>query len=144
MRYPPNFIGFLKAVFDTFLGKKLRPGIPRDEHVWNPDDYDIHEPGKDPGKEFWRARAEELAERKEQEKIEAEKRMIEDYEFMHKDDREDETAADEPGAIVESRSFVTRGEGTAESAEEDATKDYGSSGTNDFDVDSWMDFDAEF
>ena len=144
MRYPPNFIGFLKALFDPFRGKKLRPRIPWDEHVRNPDDYDIYEPGKDPGMEFWRARAEELAERKEQEKFEAEERMIEDYEFRHKDDREDKNAADGPEAIVEKRSFVTREEGTTDLAEEDAAEDYDSSDGDDFNADSGTDFDGEF
>lgn len=144
MRYPPNFIGFLKALFDTFRGKKLRPRIPKDEPARDIEDYEIYEPDKDPGMEFWRARAEELAERKEQEKFEAEERMIEDYEFRHKDDREDENAADEPKATVEKRSFITREDCPAKWAEEDAVKDYDSSDGDDFNADSGMDFDGEF
>ena len=86
MQYPPTFLGFLKAIFDTVQGKKLRPRIPKDEPARDIEDYQVYEPDKDPGKEFWQKKAEELAERKEQEKFEAEERMIEDYEFQHKDD----------------------------------------------------------
>ncbi|MFH1014437.1 MAG: hypothetical protein V1762_00720 [Nitrospirota bacterium] len=135
MRYPPNFKGFLKALFDTLRGKKLRPRIPKDESERNIDDYEIYEPEKDPGMEFWQKKAEEFAERKEQEKLAAEKRMIEDYESRHKDDKEAESANDEPKAIVESKSFVTRHENTTELPEKDA---------GDFHADVGIELDKEF
>lgn len=132
MRYPPTFLGFLKAVFDTFvLGKKLKPVIPKDEYGWNIDGYEVYEPGKDPGMEFWQARADEIAARKESENLEKDKRIIEDYEFRHKDDIEVKAATDEPKVIVESKSFV-EAEGNTGQAEGER---------DDFCADSGMSFD---
>lgn len=150
MEYPPTFLGFLKAVFDTLRGKKLRPRIPKDKSAKDIDDYEGYDSSKDPGKEFWHTEAQKLAERKEQDKIEAEKRMIEDYEFRHKDDREDENATDESEVIVENKSFVTREEGTTELVEEDASEDHDSVSdaddfsSNDFDTDIEGNFDSGF
>lgn len=135
MGYPPNFKGFLKALFDTFvLGKKLKPVIPKDERGWNVDGYEIYEPGNDPGMEFWQARADEIAARKECENLEKDKRIIEDYEFRHKDDIEVKVVTDGPKVIGESKSFVTRDEGPAESAED----------ADDFQADVGIEIDEDF
>ena len=148
MQYPPTFLGFLKAIFDTVQGKTLRPRIPKDEPARDIEDYEIYEPDKDPGMEFWRARAEELAERKEQEKFEAEERMIEDYEFRHKDDREDavetEVAGnpDEPGRT--DGEAITEGidKNGSEAGADDGIDDFESDA--DFDSDSGDGFDSDF
>jgi hypothetical protein len=122
VKYPPTFAGFLKAVFDTLRGKKLRPRIPKDEPVRDIDDYEIYEPDNGPGMEFWRAEAEKLAERKEQEKADAEKLMIQDFESRHAEEASTETA--EFGGEAEERDD--------------------SSGTDDFHADVGVEIDEDF
>jgi len=90
MEYPPTFAGFFRAVFDTLLGKKPGHKTSVDKH----DSADIQDfygsyydsRDGDPGDAFWQKKAEEYVDRREYEKHEAERQMIEDYEFQHKDD----------------------------------------------------------
>ena len=156
MKYPPTFKGFLRAAFDTIVRhpnnypkkKHLVKNAYEKEHYWQLKDYEIYEPDKDLGKEFWQKKAEELVERKEQEKFEAEERMIEDYEFRHKDDREDavETEAagnpDEPGRT--DGEAITEGidKNGSEAGADDGIDDFESDA--DFDSDSGDGFDSDF
>ncbi len=90
MEYPPTVTGFFRAVFDTLLGKKPEHKTSGDKHD-SADIRDFHDfyydsRDGDPGDAFWQKKAEEYIDRREYEKCEAERQMIEDYEFQHKDD----------------------------------------------------------
>lgn len=169
MKYPPNFKGFFRAAFDTIV--KHPNNYPRKKHhgkdnsgkesYWQLKDYQVYEPDKDPGKEFWQKKAEELVERKAQEKLEAEKRMIEDYEFRHKDDREtkqpdseankdekikNESDSDDKPAGKESAESESAQKETEQVRNQDAA-DAGhddSSGKEDFHADVGIEFDEDF
>jgi hypothetical protein len=95
MEYPPNFLGFLKALFDTLRGKKLRPRIPKDEPARDIDDFEIYEPDKDPGIEWWREKLNEKVQQDELENAEAEQQMIKDYESRHAENSESDEKAGE-------------------------------------------------
>jgi len=121
------FLGFLKAVAQSFMPRKKyrqNSGDSRnepDKSYWDLD-TEIPDPDDKRDMEFWRAEAEKLAERKGQEKADAEKRMIEDYESRHAEEASTETA--EFG-------------GEAEETDD-------SSGTDDFHADVGIEIDEDF